>query len=292
MTCTHSTPLASSTRSWPPDTMLRLALLQMTSGISAAQNADDVARLAREAASQGAKLILTPEMTGLLDGKRDRMMTQARDEAGDATLTALRAVARDTGSSILLGSVPILQGDKCANRSFLISSSGDIVAHYDKIHRFDVDLPNGERYRESNSYHGGDTCVLAATPWGALGLSICYDVRFPYLYRSLAKAGAAMIAVPAAFTQTTGAAHWHILLRARAIETGCFILAPAQCGQHEDGRSTYGHSLVVSPWGEIIADGGTTPGMVMADIDLAQVAEARGRIPSLIHDRDFNVKSL
>jgi deaminated glutathione amidase len=272
--------------------MLRLALIQMTSGLSAAQNATNVADLARAAAAKGAKFILTPEMTGLLDGKRDRMMNEARDEASDASLTALRAVARDTGCWILLGSIPILQDDKCANRSFLINSSGDITARYDKIHRFDVDLPNGERYRESNSYHGGDTSVLAATPWGQLGLTICYDVRFPYLYRSLAKAGAAMIAVPAAFTQTTGEAHWHILLRARAIETGCFILAPAQCGHHEDGRSTFGHSLVVSPWGDIIADGGTTPGVVMADIDLAQVDEVRGRIPSLIHDCDFNLKTI
>jgi deaminated glutathione amidase len=272
--------------------MLRLALIQMTSGLSAAQNATEVAALARKAAAQGAKFILTPEMTGLLDGKRDRMMAEARDEADDASLAMLRAVARDTGSWILLGSVPILRDDKCANRSFLISSNGDIIARYDKIHRFDVDLPNGERYRESNSYHGGDTSVLAATPWGPLGLTICYDVRFPMLYRTLAKAGAAMIAVPAAFTQTTGEAHWHILLRARAIETGCFILAPAQCGHHEDGRNTFGHSLVVSPWGDIIADGGTAPGVVMADIDLAQVEEVRGRIPSLIHDCDFSVRAI
>lgn len=269
--------------------MLRLALIQMTSGITPAQNATEVARLARIAAAQGAKFILTPEMTGLLDGKRDRMMIEARDEAGDVTLAALRDVARDTGSWILLGSVPILQGDKCANRSFLISSTGDIIARYDKIHRFDVDLPNGERYRESNSYNGGNTAVLAATPWGALGMSICYDVRFPYLYRTLAKSGAAMIAVPAAFTQTTGAAHWHVLLRARAIETGCFVLAPAQTGQHEDGRNTYGHSLVVSPWGEVLADAGTAQGVVMADIDLAAVDKARMQIPSLIHDCDFGV---
>jgi deaminated glutathione amidase len=269
--------------------MLRLALIQMTSGLSPAQNAAGVAKLARTAAAQGAKFILTPEMTGLLDGKRDRMMSEARDEAGDMTLAALRDVARDTGSWILLGSVPVLQGDTCANRSFLISSTGDIMARYDKIHRFDVDLPNGERYRESNSYNGGDTAVLAATPWGPLGLSICYDLRFPNLYRTLARSGATMLAVPAAFTQTTGAAHWHVLLRARAIETGCFVLAPAQTGHHEDGRNTFGHSLVVNPWGEVIADGGTAAGVVMAEIDLTEVEAARRQIPSLVHDRDFGV---
>jgi deaminated glutathione amidase len=272
--------------------MLRLALIQMTSGLLPDANAAEVARLARDAAAQGAQFILTPEMTGLVDGKRERMMTQARDEAGDATLAALRDVAQETHCWILLGSVPILRDDKCVNRSFLIGASGDIIARYDKIHRFDVDLPNGERYRESNSYHAGDMSVLAATPWGALGMTICYDVRFPNLYRTLAKSGATMIAVPAAFTQTTGAAHWHILLRARAIETGCFILAPAQTGHHEDGRDTYGHSLIVSPWGEIIADGGTSPGVVMADIDLAQVDEVRMRVPSLKHDRDFAMPKL
>jgi deaminated glutathione amidase len=272
--------------------MLRIALIQMTSGLSPAANAAEAVRLVRDAAAQGAQFILTPEMTGLLDGKRERMMAQARDESGDATLAALRDGARDTCCWILLGSVPILRDDKCVNRSFLINDSGDIIARYDKIHRFDVDLPNGERYRESNSYHAGDMSVLAATPWGALGLTICYDVRFPNLYRRLAKSGAAMISVPAAFTQTTGEAHWHILLRARAIETGSFILAPAQTGHHEDGRNTFGHSLVVSPWGEILADGGTSPGIVLADIDLAQVDEVRARIPSLVHDREFGMKSV
>jgi deaminated glutathione amidase len=270
--------------------MLRLALIQMTSGLSPERNAADVAAQARAAAAQGAQFILTPEMTGLLDGKRERMMQQARGEDDDLTLAVLRDVARETGAWIMLGSVPILQGDKCANRAFLISGTGDIIARYDKIHRFDVDLPNGERYRESNSYVAGDMSVLAATPWGALGLTICYDVRFAQLYRTLAKAGAAMITVPAAFTHTTGEAHWHVLLRARAIETGCYILAPAQCGTHEDGRRTFGHSLVISPWGEILADGGTEPGVVLADIDLAQVDAVRARIPSLIHDRDFTVQ--
>jgi deaminated glutathione amidase len=272
--------------------MLRLALLQLTSGLSPASNAAHVAALAREAAGKGAQFILTPEMTGLLDGKRERMMSHARDEEGDLTLAALRDVARDTNSWILLGSVPIKLGETCANRAFLISSSGDIIARYDKIHRFDVDLPNGERYRESNSYDAGTTAVLAATPWGALGLTICYDLRFPMLYRSLAKAGAQMIAVPAAFTQTTGAAHWHVLLRARAIETGCFVLAPAQTGTHEDGRSTYGHSLVIDPWGNIITDGGTDGGVVMADIDLAQVDEVRARIPSLGLEPGYEIQAL
>lgn len=270
---------------------MRVALVQMTSGIDPAANAVRAAALVREAAATGAALILTPEMTGLLDGKRERMMGNARHEQEDATLAGLREAARQTGATILLGSVPILQGERCANRSFLISGSGEIVARYDKIHRFDVDLPGGERYRESRSYDAGTKAVIADAAGLRLGLTICYDVRFPHLFRALAQAGAQAIAVPAAFTRTTGQAHWHVLLRARAIETGCYVFAPAQSGHHEDGRDTFGHALIVNPWGEILADAGEGEGICFADIDAGAVAEARARIPSLQHDRNFEVVS-
>jgi deaminated glutathione amidase len=269
--------------------VLPVALLQLNSGIDPLANAARVAAMAREAADAGAKLILTPEMTGLLDGNRQRMMGKATDEDGDATLAALRDVARKSGATILLGSVPIQLGERCANRCFLIDGSGNISARYDKIHRFDVDLPGGERYRESSSYEAGARAVVADAAGTKLGLTICYDLRFPHLFRALAKAGAKLIAVPAAFTQVTGEAHWHILLRARAIETGCYILAPAQTGHHEDGRNTYGHSLIVSPWGELLADGGTQVGIIHGVLDLAAVDDARARIPALTHDRDFEV---
>jgi deaminated glutathione amidase len=269
--------------------MLRVGLIQMTSGLSPDKNAADASRLARHAAAQGAQLILTPEMTGLLDNKRSRMMGKAQDESGDASLAALQAVAHDTDTWILLGSVPILLDDKCVNRSFLINNQGSIVARYDKIHRFDANVSETECYRESHSYHAGNKAVLATTPWGNLGLTICYDLRFAQLYRRLAQNGASIITVPAAFTKTTGTAHWHVLLRARAIETGCFILAPAQNGEHEDGRSTFGHSLIVSPWGDIIADANTKEHVLIADIDLTQVEEARKRLPSITHDREFDL---
>jgi predicted amidohydrolase len=180
-----------------------------------------------------------------------------------------------------------LSDTKIANRSFVLNPAGEIAAWYDKIHMFDVDLPNGESYRESKNYQPGDRAVVADLPWGKLGLSICYDLRFPYLYRALAHQGADFLCVPAAFTKVTGEAHWHSLLQARAIENTCFVFAPAQTGKHDDGRSTYGHSLIVDPWGEVLADGGTEVGYVTADIDMARVAEARDRVPSITHDRDF-----
>lgn len=270
--------------------MTRIALLQLTSGIDPAANAVCVAGLAQKAADQGARLILTPEMTGLLDGNRTRLQANAHAADDDPTLAALRRVAVERQIPILLGSLPVPLGEsKFANRSFLIGPDGKVRTTYDKIHLFDVDLPSGERYRESSSYQPGATAPVVDLDFAKLGLTICYDLRFPHLYRALAQAGADMIAVPAAFTQVTGEAHWHILLRARAIETGCFILAPAQTGLHEDGRRTYGHSLVINPWGEVIADGGTETGVVMADLDLAQVTLARGRIPALQHDRPFEV---
>jgi predicted amidohydrolase len=207
---------------------------------------------------------------------------------------AYRALADELKAWLLVGSLAIkLPGEsRLANRSYLIDSTGAIVATYDKIHMFDVNLANGETFRESRTYRPGDRAVVAATPWGTLGMTVCYDVRFPYLYRSVAHAGARLIAVPSAFTRRTGEAHWHILLRARAIETGCFVVAPAQCGDHEDGRKSYGHSLIVGPWGEVIADGGEAPGVVVAELDLAEVDKARSMIPSLTHDRSYPVPEL
>ncbi|MGE4219659.1 MAG: carbon-nitrogen hydrolase family protein, partial [Alphaproteobacteria bacterium] len=214
-------------------------------------------------------------------------MAAARVEAEEPALAAYRALAAELGIWLLAGSlvVKLTDDERMANRSFLIDPQGNVAARYDKIHMFDVDLANGERYRESATFRPGDRMVVAETPWGGLGMTVCYDVRFPYLYRTLAKAGAGIIAVPAAFTRPTGQAHWHVLLRARAIETGCFVIAPAQCGVHEDGRQTYGHALIVSPWGEVLADAGEAPGLAMATLDLNAVEQARAMVPSLTHDR-------
>ena len=269
---------------------MRIALLQLTSGIDPAKNAVIAADMARSAAQQGVDIIFTPEMTGLVDGKRERASAAITAADDDVTLAALQTVAREAGVWIAIGSLAVNGANSMsANRSFLIDNSGKITTTYDKIHLFDVDLPSGERYRESASYAPGNTAVVATTPWGKLGLTICYDLRFPQLYRRLAKAGAQMIAVPAAFTQTTGEAHWHTLLKARAIETGCYIIAAAQTGSHEDGRTTYGHSLVIGPRGEIIAEAGTVPEIIMAELDMSAVDAVRARIPSLTHDRDFEV---
>jgi predicted amidohydrolase len=269
-------------------TTLRVGLLQMTSGIDPAANAATLAAGIADAAAQGVQWLLTPEMTGLLDGNKARLAAHASPEQHDLSLAAAVAGAREHGLWVLLGSIPVPLADgRFANRSLLIDDQGAVVARYDKIHLFDVDLPNGERYRESASYAPGDRAVVAPTPWGGVGLTICYDVRFATLHRALAQAGATILTVPAAFTRVTGAAHWHTLLSARAIETGCFVLAPAQTGTHEDGRSTYGHSLAISPWGEVLADAGEAPGLTVVDLDLTQVDEARGRVPALRHDRQF-----
>jgi deaminated glutathione amidase len=285
--------LDGSTRFWRLKMPLRAALLQTCSGIDPLANATTVRAMAERAVADGAQLILTPEMTGLLDSNKTRFAASVQPEDSDATLAALRDLAAARGVWVLIGSLPIPLGNgRYANRAFLIDSSGDIRARYDKIHRFDVDLPNGERYRESATYDAGDQAVVATTPWGKLGLTICYDLRFPHLFRALAQAGAEMIAVPAAFTAVTGRAHWHVLLRARAIETGCFLLAPAQSGHHDDGRDTFGHSLAINPWGEVIADAGETLGPLLVDIDLGQIATARGRIPALQHDRTYTILSL
>lgn len=266
------------------------ACLQLNSTAVPAENIETVTQLARQARARGASLIMTPEVTTLVTRMTAQVIasrTFAQDE--DPAVAAFAGLARELGAWLLIGSMPIRVGEaQAANRCFLFAPDGSIAATYDKIHMFDVDLPNGERYRESKSFRPGAAAATAALPWGRLGLSICYDLRFGHLYRALAKAGADFLSVPAAFTKTTGEAHWHILLRARAIETGCFIFAPAQTGTHTgDGRKTYGHSLIIAPWGEVLADAGEPVGVITADIDPALVAEARGRVPALTHDVGF-----
>lgn len=272
------------------DKRFQLACVQVTSTNEVAENIDTVSALIDEAAAGGADFIALPETVGVLETRRRELFPRITSQDEDAALKAWRAQAKARGVWLLIGSLMIkIAEDKAANRSFLIDDRGEIRASYDKIHMFDVDLPGGESYRESKSYRPGDKAVIAATPWGKLGMSICYDLRFPYLYRTLAKGGAEMLAVPAAFTQPTGEAHWHTLLRARAIETGSFVFAPAQTGTHATGRKTYGHSLIVDPWGVVLADGGRRPGVVTAEIDLARVGEVRSQIPSLTHDRLFTL---
>jgi predicted amidohydrolase len=266
----------------------RAACVQLRSSDDVAENIRATSELIREAKAKGAQFIATPENTTLMapDGgaKLERSFAEDRDPA----LPAFTALAKELGVWLLIGSLAIKVSDtKTANRSFLIDPNGEIKARYDKIHMFDVDLPSGETYRESNTVAGGSRAVIADLPWGKVGLTICYDLRFPQLYRALSQDGAFMLAVPSAFTETTGKAHWHVLLRARAIENGAFVIAPAQGGTHANGRQTYGHSLIVAPWGEIIAEAGVEPGVIVADIDPALVEAARGRVPNLRHDRPF-----
>jgi predicted amidohydrolase len=268
----------------------KAAMIQMRSGLTPAANIDAAARLIQEAKDAGADYVLTPEMTNLLAAKREQLFATVVEEAKDASLSALREFARRLGIVVHVGSLAIrIAPERAANRSFLIGPDGEIVARYDKIHMFDVDLANGESYRESNSYVPGESAVLADLPWGRLGLTICYDLRFPALYRALAEGGASFLAIPSAFTKQTGEAHWHVLNRARAIENGCFVLAAAQGGKHENGRETFGHSLIVDPWGRVLAEGGTEPGVILAEINPAAVATARARIPSLQHGRRFEM---
>jgi predicted amidohydrolase len=262
----------------------------MRSGRDPLANRDAAVALVREAAGRGAQYVQTPEMTSLVERSRAALFDKVGPEERDPTLLGLREVARERRVHVHVGSIAVKAGEKVANRAFLIDPSGDIVASYDKIHLFDVDLPNGESWRESATYTGGERAVLAETPWGLLGLTICYDVRFPALYRVLAEGGAAFLSAPACFTRQTGEAHWHVLHRARAIETGSFMISAAQGGMHEDGRETFGHSLIVDPWGRILAEAGTDPGVILAEIDVAGVAEARGRIPALQHARPFAVE--
>ena len=274
--------------------MMRAGLVQLTAGDDPAANLPVTVGFIRQAVEQGAGFVLTPEMTNGLSSSRAHQRSVFRHEEEDATLAALRAEAKAAGIWLLIGSLGLLTHDadgRFANRSFLIAPDGGIAARYDKIHMFDVNVSATEVYRESEGYRPGAQAVVVQTPFANIGMTVCYDVRFPALYRRLAQGGAQVITVPAAFNHITGAAHWETLLRARAIETGCFVLAPAQTGFHPEasgkGRRTHGHSLAIAPWGEILADSGTEPGVTLVDLDLDEVAKARGRVPSLTHDRSF-----
>jgi predicted amidohydrolase len=268
----------------------RAGLVQMRSGRSPQANLDAAAKLISEAKNGGADYVLTPEMTNIMEVSRQKLLASIVPEDSDASLATFQEIARRLSIHLHIGSLAVkATPDKAANRSFLIDPRGEIVARYDKIHMFDVDLANGESYRESNNFRPGELAVVHDLPWGRLGLTVCYDLRFPALYRALAEAGASFLAIPSAFTRQTGEAHWHVLNRARAIENGCYVLAAAQGGRHENNRETFGHSLVVDPWGRVIAEGGDEPGVVLADIDPAEVAAARARIPSLQHGRRFEM---
>ena len=266
----------------------RAACVQLRSSDDVQENIRVTSELIREAHAKGANFVATPENTTLTAPDGGAKLVKSFPEDRDPALPEFRALAEELGLWLLVGSLAIKVSEKkTANRSFLIDPKGRITARYDKIFLFDVDLPNGETYRESNTVEGGDHAVVADLPWGKVGLSICYDLRFPHLYRRLAQAGSSILTVPSAFTETTGMAHWHVLLRARAIENGAFVIAPAQGGAHANGRKTYGHSLIVSPWGDVLAEAGTEPCVITADIDLAAVSDARARVPSLRHDRAF-----
>jgi deaminated glutathione amidase len=269
----------------------RAGLVQLRSGRAIAPNMEMAEALIRRAAAGGAVYVQTPENTSIMELETDRLLSAIDTEDKSEPLRQLQALAKELGIWLHVGSLAMkLPSGKVANRTYLIAPQGEIAARYDKLHMFDVDLAGGESYRESRNYDPGTKAVLADLPWGRLGLSICYDLRFPALYRALASAGADVIAVPAAFTRQTGEAHWRVLLRARAIETGAYVLAACQGGLHENGRSTYGHSMVVSPWGEVLAEAGEDPQILLADIDLGLCAETRAKIPSLKHGRDFEVE--
>lgn len=269
--------------------MTRVALLQMTAGIDPARNAATIADAAREAAGEGAAMLFTPEMSGMLDRDRARAAQTIAREGDDRVLAQAREAAAREGLWIALGSLAVDRGDDMwANRSYVIDPAGAIAARYDKMHMFDVDLASGESWRESNAYRAGDEVVTADTPLGRLGLAICYDLRFPALFEALGRRSCDAIAIPAAFTVPTGEAHWHVLQRARAIEASAYVIAAAQVGAHEDGRRTYGHSLVIDPWGEVLLDmGGDGPGLGYAEIDPARIAWARRQVPSLANRREM-----
>lgn len=267
---------------------MRAAILQMTSGIDPARNAQAIVDAVHLAKSQGADMLFTPEMAGQLDRNRKRAAEAISREADNIVLTQAREAAAKAGLWVHLGSLGLKDersDGRWTNRSFIIDDKGGIRARYDKIHLFDVDLPTGESWRESSVYGAGERAVTVDTPWARLGLSVCYDLRFPDLYRALTNAGATVLLVPSAFTVPTGQAHWHVLLRARAIEAGCFVIAPAQTGQHEDGRETYGHSCVVDPWGDILLDMGTESRLALTDIEMERVTEVRSRVPALANRR-------
>lgn len=269
-------------------TTFRAACLQLNSGNDPAANLATLRTLVHEAAARGAQFVFTPEYALMLDGSGRVMRERAFEPDGGAMLAALQSLARELSIWLLVGSLTVRTDEpRIANRSFLISAEGAVVATYDKIHMFDVTLPDGKVIRESSAYRPGDRAVTAATPWGRIGLTVCYDLRFPTLFRALAQAGAEFIAVPSSFQRQTGRAHWHPLLRARAIENACYLFAPAMCGDHPGNRQTYGHSLIVDPWGDVLAEAGEEVGIIYAEIDPARVARVRGMMPSLEHDRPY-----
>jgi len=273
-------------------TIFKAALVQLRTGLLPAENLVQATQLIREAAAQGAQYIQTPEVTNVMQENRKALFDLLASEADDTSLKAYQDLAAELKVHLHVGSLALRASpERAVNRSFLIGPNGDVLASYDKIHMFDIDLENGESYRESANYQPGETAVLTDLPWGRLGLTICYDLRFPALFRALAEGGASFISVPSAFTRRTGEAHWHALLRARAIENGCYILAAAQGGLHQNKRETFGHSLIVDPWGRVIAEGGIEPGVITAEIDPARVAAARKSIPSLQHGRRFSVRA-
>ena len=269
-------------------TPFKVACVQVNASDDMATNIAEASQMAREAALLGAELVLFPENVAMMTFGVDAIRANARPQDEHPGVAAFSALAQELDIWLHGGTLAVRVGDMIANRTFVFSPNGEIAATYDKIHMFDVDLPGGESYRESATFSPGSEKVLTPLPWGMLGLSTCYDVRFPYLYRALANEGATMLAVPAAFTVPTGQAHWHVLLRARAIENGCYVFAPGQCGTHAGDRQTYGHSLIIDPWGEVLADAGEDPGIIIADIDLARVSEARAMVPSLTHTRDIS----
>jgi predicted amidohydrolase len=272
------------------DLTFTAAMVQMRTGLLPERSLEQGTELVREAASRGADYVLTPEVSNMMQVNRTALFEHLAPEHEDRSLKTYRDLARELNIHLHIGSLAVLATpERAANRSFLIGPDGQVIASYDKIHMFDIDLPNGESYRESANYQPGETAVISDLPWGRIGLTICYDVRFPALYRALAESGASFLAVPSAFTRKTGEAHWHTLLRARAIENGCFVFAAAQAGLHENKRETFGHSLIVDPWGVVLAEGGVEPGVIVAEIDPAKVEAARKSVPSLQHGRRFSV---
>jgi predicted amidohydrolase len=272
------------------DRSFTAAMVQMRTGLLPEPNLEHGIRLVREAVAQGADYVLTPEVSNMMQLNRTALFEHLKSEEDDASLKAYRALAEELKIHLHIGSLALrFSEDKAVNRSFLIGPEGNVLASYDKIHMFDIDLPGGESYRESSNYQPGETAVISDLPWGRIGLTVCYDVRFPSLYRALAESGASFLTVPSAFTKKTGEAHWHTLLRARAIENGCFVFAAAQCGLHENKRETFGHSLIIDPWGEVLAEGGVEPGVFLARIDPSRVETARKAVPSLQHGRRFSV---
>ena len=272
------------------DLSFTAAMVQMRTGLLPEPSLEQATLLIREAVAAGADYVLTPEVSNMMQVNRTALFEHLAHEEDDRSLKAYRALAAELQIHLHVGSLAVLASpERAANRSFLIGPDGQVIASYDKIHMFDIDLGHGESYRESANYQPGETAVISDLPWGRIGLTICYDVRFPALYRALAESGASFLTVPSAFTRKTGEAHWHTLLRARAIETGCFVFAAAQGGTHENKRETYGHSLIVDPWGVVLAEAGTEPGIIIAKIDPAQVEIARKAVPSLQHGRRFSV---